>query len=138
MDDLLLFGDDKPQLWAWKAAIVERLAGLRVTIHEEKAQVQPVTEGFPFLGFVVYPHKRRLKRRKGVAYARKLRGLARDYASGELPLERVTASVQGWVNHTRFGDTLALRRAVLGSVTLAPPAAGSLVLREGAAPELRR
>jgi RNA-directed DNA polymerase len=121
VDDVLLFGDDKRQLWAWKQAIVERLAGLRLTIHEERAQVRPVTEGFPFLGFVVYPHKRRLKRRKGIAYVRRVRSLVRDYAAGRLPLDRVTASAQGWVNHARYGDTLGLRRAVLESITLPTP-----------------
>jgi len=118
VDDMLFFADDKDQLWAWKRAIVARLARLRLTIHEECAQVRPVTEGFPFLGFVVYPHKRRLRRRKGVAYARRFRVLVREYAAGRLPLERVTASAQGWANHARFGDTLGLRRAVLSSVTL--------------------
>jgi hypothetical protein len=130
VDDLLLFGHDKRQLWAWKAAIVARLAALRLTIHEQRAQVRPVSEGFPFLGFVVFPHKRRLKRRRGVAYARKLRVLARAYAAGRLPLDQVTASVQGWVNHTRYGDTLGLRRSVLGSVALPCPAAGPSTMPE--------
>jgi len=120
VDDMLFFGNDKGQLWAWKQAVVKRLARLRLAIHETGAQVRPTTEGFPFLGFVVYPHKRRLKRRKGVAYARRFRALVRDYTAGLLPLERVTASAQGWANHAHFGDTLGLRRAVLGSVTLAP------------------
>jgi RNA-directed DNA polymerase len=121
VDDLLLFADDKRELWDWKQAIIERLARLRLTIHEERAQVRPVTEGLPFLGFVVYPHKRRLKRRKGVAYARRFRGLVQAYADDRLSLDRVTASVQGWVNHARYGDTLGLRRAVLEDVTLAAP-----------------
>jgi hypothetical protein len=116
VDDMLLFGDDKRQLWDWKGAIIERTARLRLTIHEARAQVRPVTEGFPFLGFVVYPHKRRLKRRKGIAYARKLQALVEDYADGHISLERVTASVQGWANHARYGDTLGLRRALLESV----------------------
>ena len=81
VDDMLLFGDDKRQLWAWKRAVIDRLAGLRLTIHVACAQVRPVTEGFPYLGFVLYPHKRRLKRRKGVAYARKLRGLAEAFTN---------------------------------------------------------
>lgn len=118
VDDLLLFGDDKKQLWAWKRAVVERLARLRLTIHEERAQVRPVTEGVPFLGFVVYPHKRRLKRRNGVAYARRLRVLVCEYAAGRLSLEQLTASARGWANHAQFGDTLGLRRDILGSVVL--------------------
>ena len=110
VDDMLLFGDDKRQMWQWKQAAIERLGRMRLTIHERRAQVRPVSEGFPFLGFGVCPHKRRLKRRRGVAYARKFRSLARDYGAGRLPLDRVTASVQGWVNHARYGDTQGLPR----------------------------
>jgi hypothetical protein len=121
VDDMLFFGDDKRQLWAWKRAVIDRLAGLRLTIHVARAQVRPVTEGIPFLGFVLYPHKRRLKRRKGVAYARKLRGLAADYGACRLPLDRVTASVRGWVGHARHGDTEGLRRALFGGIIIPPP-----------------
>jgi hypothetical protein len=70
---------------------------------------------------VVYPHKRRLKRRKGIAYARKLQALVEDYADGRISLERVTASVLGWVNHASYGDTLGLRRALLETVILRAP-----------------
>jgi len=113
VDDFLLFGEDRRSLWSWKERIEARLAGLRLTIHPG-AQARPAAEGFPFLGFVVYPDRRRLKRRKGVAFQRRLRRLLRGYAQGEMPLAKVTASVQGWVNHARFGDTWGLRRAVLG------------------------
>jgi hypothetical protein len=95
VDDLLLMGDDKRQLWEWKQAVVERLASLRLTLHKGGAQVRPVTEGFPFLGFVITPHKRRLKRRNGVAYARKFRALLRAYAAGQVPLDQVTSSARG-------------------------------------------
>jgi hypothetical protein len=118
VDDLLLFGDHKQRLWEWKGAAIERLAHLRLSIHEERAQVRPVTEGIPFLGFVVYPHKRRLKRRNGLAYARHFRVLVCEYAAGRLSLERLTASARGWANHARYGDTLGLRRDILGSVVL--------------------
>jgi len=130
VDDFLLFGDDRAQLWAWKQAITERLARLRLTIHATRAQasargsargVRPVQEGIPFLGFVVYPQRRRLKRRKGIAFRRRLRQLAEAYADGQITLEQVTASARGWVNHTRYANTVGLRSAVLGSVRLAAP-----------------
>ncbi len=121
VDDFLLFGDGRRQLWEWKGAIIKRLSGLRLTIHRERAQVHSVGEGIPFLGFVVYPDRRRLKRRKGVAYARRLRQMARQYADGETGLDQITASVQGWVNHLRYGNTVGLRKAVLGSALLTAP-----------------
>ena len=118
VDDLLLFGDDRRQLWDWREAVIERMAALRLTIHAERAQVRPVTEGFPFLGFVVYPHKRRLKRRQGVAYRRRLQALLCAYATGEVSLEQVTASVQGWANHAGYGNTFGLRKALLGGMVV--------------------
>ena len=125
VDDFLLFGDDKRQLWAWKEAIIHRLARLRLTIHEASAQVRPVTEGIPFLGFVVFPDERRLKRRKGVAFQRRLRIMVKLYAEGKLPFERMTASVQGWVNHVRYARSAGLRRSVLSPVNPRAPGSGS-------------
>jgi RNA-directed DNA polymerase len=109
VDDFLLFANDKGQLRTWKAAVEEELARYRLTIHPG-AQPRPVTEGIPFLGFHIFPDRRRLKRRKGVNYQRRLRQLMRQYERGEISLDVVTASVQGWVNHVRYANTVGLRK----------------------------
>jgi RNA-directed DNA polymerase len=72
VDDMALFADSKSQLWAWKRAIVERLADLRLTVHAGSAQAAPVTSSIPWLGFVVYPTHRRVKARKVVQATRRL------------------------------------------------------------------
>jgi hypothetical protein len=77
-----------------------------------------VTEGIPFLGFVIYPDRRRLKRRKAVHYRRRFRALVDRYLAGEIPLERVTASAQGWAEHARYGNTVGLRKAVFGGMII--------------------
>jgi RNA-directed DNA polymerase len=115
VDDMLLFADDKKTLWAWKRALVERLAGLRMTIHPH-AHPRPVKEGIPFLGFVVYPARRRLKRRKGLAFQRRLRILLKAHQAGEASSADVAASIDGWVNHVRYGNTSGLRRSMLGDL----------------------
>ncbi len=112
VDDFVLFADDKSTLWAWREAIVARLARLRLTIHPG-AQPRPVTEGLPFLGFVVYPTHRRLKRRRVIAYRRRFQALWRAFRAGDVPWETMNASVRGWVNYARYGDTWGLRRALL-------------------------
>jgi retron-type reverse transcriptase len=117
VDDLLLFADNKQTLRAWRQAIVDRLADLRLTIHPG-AHPRPVTEGIPFLGFVVFPTHRRLKRRKVVHYRRRLKGLLYACRNGTLPADRVSASIVGWINHARYGDTWGLRSAVLQSVAI--------------------
>ncbi len=120
VDDFLLFADDKRRLAEWRGALIERLAQLRVTLHAESAPARPVTEGISFLGFIVFPTHRRLKRRKGIAFQRRLKGLLRDYAAGAIPLENLTASVRGWTNHVRYGDTWGLRRSLLAGTPIPP------------------
>jgi RNA-directed DNA polymerase len=120
VDDLLFFADNKRILWGWHEAIIERLATLRLTIHPG-CQPRPVTEGISFLGFITYPDHRRLKRRKGVHYRRRLQRLIAAYEAGEIPLERVTRSVQGWANHVRYGNTIGLRKAVISQARIGVP-----------------
>lgn len=85
MDDYALFADSKAQLWAWKSAVIEFLADLRLTIHASAAQVQPVTAGIPWLGFVVYPTHRLLKRRNARYGAKKVRLSSMSEKSGRTP-----------------------------------------------------
>ena len=110
VDDFALFSNSKSQLWEWHEAIVKRLERYRLTIHAS-AQPRPVTEGIPFLGFIVFPDHRRLKRRKGIAYRRRLIQLKNTSTR-----EQIDASVKGWINHVRYGDTYGLRRAMLTDV----------------------
>lgn len=120
VDDFLLFAPNKATLWVWREAIIHRLAQLRLTIHPV-AQVRSTGEGIPFLGFVVYPTCRRLKRRKGIYYRQRLRALVRDYAQANVSFDQLTASVQGWVNHVRYGNTIGLRKAILTRQMIPPP-----------------
>ncbi|MCP4536635.1 MAG: RNA-directed DNA polymerase [Chloroflexi bacterium] len=125
VDDMLLFANNKQTLWDWRGAIVRRLARLRLTIHPG-AHPRPTTEGFPFLGFVVYPTHRRLKRRKVVNYRRKLDRLVAGWIAGMHTHEAVVTSLLGWINHARYGDTWNLRGSV---VTQVPPILGGASCR---------
>jgi len=118
VDDFILFADNKRTLWDWRAAVLEFLAGLRLTIHEEHAQPRPVAEGLPFLGFTVFPTHRRLKARKAISFRRKFKRQVADVAAGRIPLDALHASVRGWVNHASHGDTWGLRRAILSHTLL--------------------
>ena len=110
VDDLALFADSKRQLWAWKRAIIERLATLRLRIHEHSAPVMPAHCGIPWLGFVVYPTHRRIKARKVRNARRHLGERLAAYQRGAISFAAFDASVQGWVNHVRYADTWGLRR----------------------------
>ena len=111
VDDFLLFGRDKAQLWAWRDAVDERLERLRLTIHPG-AHPRPAQEGIPFLGFIVFPDRRRLKRRRGIYYRRRLKHMVEAYVSGRMPKTHMDASVRGWANHVRYANTIGLRKAI--------------------------
>lgn len=117
-DDLLLFGDDKEQLHAWRERIGAFLARLRLVLHDRKTQIYPTMTGVPFLGFRLYPNHRRLKRPNVVRFRRRLRRLAFCYADGLIPMDRLQASVDGWVAHASHGRTYRLRRQLLGGLIL--------------------
>ena len=118
VDDFLLFADAKQPLWAWKRQIQEFLVGLRLTVHERESTVYPVSNGIPFLGFRVYATHRLLKRRNGVAFARRFRRWRAALARGEMTQEQLDQRVQGWVAHVVHGDTYGLRRALVSAPTL--------------------
>ncbi|MGB7990721.1 MAG: hypothetical protein WCF44_15085 [Candidatus Methylophosphatis roskildensis] len=117
MDDFALFGDSKRELWAWKRAIVERLARLRLTIHEAPAQVLPTRCGIPWLGFVVHPTHRLVKARKARSTTAHLRERLDAYLAGRISFGELDASVKGWVNHIRYADTWGLRRHVFRALS---------------------
>jgi hypothetical protein len=123
VDDLLLFAESKTALWEVKAGLCRRLERLRLTIHRG-AHPRPVEEGVPFLGFVVYPRWRRLKRRKSVQFERQWRKLTVACLAGEATRQQVVASWRGWVNHARYGNTIGLRAALLART---PPAIAEML-----------
>ena len=102
VDDLLLFADDKRRLWDWKERLEQRLADLRLTI--------------PFLGFTIFPDRRRLKPRKGINFQRRLQGMLNEYAVGSVSALPIALSIDGWCNHVRYANTVGLVKNLLEPV----------------------
>jgi retron-type reverse transcriptase len=122
VDDFTLFSASKSQLHHWGQEIRTFLATqLRLSVHGTTRDVFPVTTGIPYLGFRVYPTHRRLRRRCGVAFARRLRGMAAAYARHDIDIAHVSQRVQGWVAHVSHGNTYRLRASLLRQVTFRHP-----------------
>lgn len=121
VDDFALFADSKRELWFFKRAIIDRLAKLRLTIHESRAQVVPTRVGIPWLGFVVYPTHRRVKARKVRHSHQQLRLRVAAYRAGEISFAELTACIKGWINHVGHADSWGLRRHVLDQLVIRPP-----------------
>ena len=120
VDDFALFAHDKATLWRWKTAIRERLADLRLTVHERSTQVSPTAAGTPWLGMLVFPDHRRLKARKVRHASRHFRARYEAYHSGEISFGEFDASVRGWIAHAAHADSWGLRRHMLAPFVLRP------------------
>ncbi|MBC8450060.1 MAG: hypothetical protein H8D78_20195, partial [Chloroflexi bacterium] len=118
VDECYPVANGKRLRWGWKRRCQEFLSGRRLTVHERESTVYPVSNGIPFLGFRVYPTHRLLKRRNGVAFARRFRRWRAALARGEMTQEQLDQRVQGWVAHVVHGDTYGLRRALVSAPTL--------------------
>lgn len=69
MDDFLVFGTGKYQLWQSEAAIRRFLTGrLRLSLHPRKVSVTPVRAGLDALGYITRPDRIRLRHRNLVRY----------------------------------------------------------------------
>ncbi len=92
-------------------------------LNERKTVLQPVESGFEFMGYRIFPDHRRLRKDNGYRFRRRLHRLASEHGRGQVSLDQVKASVQGWIGHARHADTWGLRRAIFGEVRFASPRA---------------
>lgn len=115
VDDFAVFSNSKAELWAWKKSIKDKLAQFRLHFHEHNAQVTPVKHGIPWLGFVVYPDYRRIKRRKVIFATRRLQYAYQQFQQGLISFGEFDVRVKGWLNHAQHADTWGLRKHILKS-----------------------
>ena len=114
VDDFLLFDRDKRRLQEMRVAIDEFLVQVRVRLHPRKCFVTPVTTGFTFLGYRIFPTHRRLDADNVRRFKRRLRRDRQAVAEGRLSTRELNASVQSWIAHAVHADTAHLRTRLLG------------------------
>ena len=112
-DDFVLFTHDKALLWEWHRAISEKLAGLRLRLHPDKTVINKCSCGVKFLGFKLYPDGARLLRDSVKRFRRRLKRLSKQFAIGQVDAARVRQTVQAWVAHASYCNSLGLRRELL-------------------------
>jgi retron-type reverse transcriptase len=124
VDDFLLFGDDKASLVNARERLKEFLAGLRLRIHERRAQVRPTHRPTRFLGYRCWPTYRFLTKEGIRRFRRRGRLLQRLYASGRISWDYVKLRLAAWNAHAATADCRALRRRVLGRLVFSRLAPG--------------
>ncbi|HRW64719.1 MAG TPA: RNA-directed DNA polymerase [Candidatus Competibacter sp.] len=116
VDDMILLADAKTELHEHHAALADYLTRERLRFHPRKAQVSRARDGLNLLGYLVFPHRRRLRNDNGLRFRRRLHGFARAYAQGRLTLAAIDPSVQAWLGHARHADTLGLRQSIFDAI----------------------
>lgn len=105
VDDFILLSSSRETLRGWKAAVAEKLAELRLQMHPRKSVIRRTSEGMPFLGYMVWPGRIRVRGETVRRYRRRLR------RKGEMDVESREKSLAAWRGHVdlagswrRLGD----------------------------------
>ena len=122
MDDFVVFGDDKHGLHDVEHRVSDWLATeRRLLLHETKCVVRRVDDGVTFLGYRVWPCRRRIRRGSVVRALRRVRRLSRAFARGHVPADRVKASLMAWLGHSKHAHTHQVERLVCSKFCLVRP-----------------
>lgn len=123
MDDFLIFGEDAASLHKIKSRIVEFLGSrLGLVLHPKKANVFPIVDGVPFLGYRVFRYYRLLRKSTVARFASRVRRYKLLLASDSLSPEAFYAGLQSWSAYASDAASYGLKRslAVRLGISFAP------------------
>ncbi len=98
-DDLLLFSDDRQQLWWAVESLRERLGQYRLRLHPRKTHVQPTDCWLPWLGMRILGSCCRISQQGIQRFVRRMRRQRREYAAGTIDAARIRQSLHAWLGH---------------------------------------
>lgn len=110
MDDFIVIHHDKRHLSALRIDAERFLADQLALETNHKTGVFPVAHrcgrGLDFLGFHLWPDRRRLRKASLKRFKRRVRRLQGLHAQGLVELSEVWPQIQSWVAHAKHGDAL--------------------------------
>ena len=116
-DDWVVFHHDKLHLRALRIELQIWL-GIELKLStNHKTMVFPVSStngrGVDFLGYHLWPDRRRLRKSSLKRFARRLRKLQRQYAAGEIDSKQIKQQIACWAAHARHGNALPALNSIL-------------------------
>ena len=104
MDDILLFHQNKQVLQEWQRKLTTFLYDeLYLTVNPRKVRIYPSRLGVDFVGYIMYPHSKRVRASSLRRFRRKFHRYVRGYHSGAVSQERLENMVNAWSAHVRHG-----------------------------------
>lgn len=117
MDDFLIISPDKHHLQKLRIHLEWWLAENLELETNSKTNVFPVHpkhgRGLDFVGFHMWPHKRRLRKGSMKRFKRRVRRLRRKYAAGEISLRDVQMQLNSWLAHASHANAEGFVRSVI-------------------------
>ena len=105
VDDFAVLGETRDELAEVRGAIAGFLADrLALGLHPNKSHVFPCRRGITFLGYRVWPHRRRVKTITMVRMRRRERAARRAYWEGRIDLETYWQTATSLLGYTKWGD----------------------------------
>ena len=117
MDDFVVLHPEKIHLHALRLD-VERWLGENLALStNHKTGVFPVAarrgRGLDFLGYHLWPHKRRLRKASLKRFSKRVRRLRRLYAAGLIDHPSIKQQLASWLAHAKHGEAIPAVRAIL-------------------------
>jgi retron-type reverse transcriptase len=117
MDDFVVLSSDKARLQALRLSLQVWLAQNLSLETNHKTAVFPIGvrngRGLDFLGYHLWPHRRRLRKASINRFRRRLRAMQRRYAQDRITRHEIAQRIVSWVAHARHGDALPIARRIL-------------------------
>ena len=117
MDDWLIIGPDKQHLHKRRVELEWWLAEHLELETNHKTSVFPVHpvqgRGLDFVGYHMWPHKRRLRKGSMKRFKRRVRHLRRRYANGEMTITDVQQQLNSWLAHASHANAEGFVRSVI-------------------------
>lgn len=113
MDDFLVFHNYKQQLNTIKMQTKSFLSNnLLLDLHPKKAEVFPVKNGIPFLGYHVFKTHRRLQKNNIKRFLTRMKRKQDEYSKNKITFVNIMRSIKAWIGHCSHADTWNLRDGI--------------------------
>ncbi len=113
VDDFVIFHNSPKILELYKESIDHFLkTRLDLHLHPDKSKIIPMHQGVSFLGFTIYPHHKRIKKKNIIKFERKLASLAKTQTKNLSCRDKAVESFQGWIAYANHANMYKYKRSL--------------------------
>ena len=111
VDDFVILHDDRNVLNNFKQEIDTFCTkNLSLQLHPDKSKVLDLGNGIGFLGFRIYQHHKRVKKKNIKRFGRKMARQRRQFNEWKIDIEKVVESFEGWLAHVSHANSFKYRK----------------------------